>query len=301
MTLVRCDACGHLQLSEIFDPGVVYSHYQYRTAISLGLIAHFRRTADDLVARFPFTDPDPLVVEMGSNDGSVLALYQERGFRALGVDPATDIVAEANKLGRPSVAGFFTKALAIDIRKEHGPASFVVANNVFANIDDLDDVVQGVAALLADDGVFVVETQDGAEMVTANLLDVIYHEHLSFFTGHSAGQLFGRLGLELIAVERHATKGGSLRFIAQKAGGPRPVEPSVAAIQEDERKKGLFGAGYLSALQRRNEAVMAGFDAILAEHAQDGAIVGFGASIECLATIHQFGRTCPQLGTRRHL
>ena len=249
MTLVRCDACGHLQLSEIFDPGVVYAHYQYRTAISLGLVEHFRRTVDDLTGRFPMADASPLTVEMGSNDGSVLALYQEKGFRVLGVDPASDIVAEANRLGRPSIAGFFTRALSEEIRQEHGAASFIVANNVFANIDDLDDVVSGVAALLADDGVFIVETQDGAEMVAANLLDVVYHEHLSFFTAHSAERLYARLGLELIGVERHATKGGSLRLIAQKSGGHRPVDPSVAAIKADEQAKGVFEAGYLSAFQ----------------------------------------------------
>ncbi|MET3347318.1 hypothetical protein ABIF52_007699 [Bradyrhizobium japonicum] len=92
MALHLCRDCGHLQILHVGNPEVQYRNYVYTTSLSLGLRQHFEGYASDVVSRFGIA-PGSLVVELGSNDGSLLGFFKERGMRVLGVDPAVDIAA----------------------------------------------------------------------------------------------------------------------------------------------------------------------------------------------------------------
>ncbi len=221
LDLWLCADCGNVQLGHVINPDIVYPEYRYTSSISLGLTEHFQAYADALLARAG-TAPGALVVELGSNEGAMLRAFQRRGLRTLGVDPAREIAARATAAGIETLAAYFTAALAANLRQERGAASLVIANNVFANIDDLADVVEGVRGLLAPDGLFVMETSYCLDVVEKALIDTIFHEHLTYFAAAPLAVFFGRWGMELVDVERVETKGGSLRATAQLAGGPRP-------------------------------------------------------------------------------
>ena len=151
-----CLDCGHLQNLDVVDPDVLFRTYTYRTSVSLGLVEHFRKYAEACVRELGIP-AGSLVVEIGSNDGSLLKAFRSHGMRVQGIDPARDIANEATAAGVPTLPDYFTSTIASRIRAESGPAALFCANNVFAHIDNLPDIVDGIRIVLADDGVFVFE------------------------------------------------------------------------------------------------------------------------------------------------
>src|SRR5262249_1852764 len=142
----------------VVDPSLIYRNYLYRTAISLGLRDHFGALSKAVIARAALR-PGDLVMEFGSNDGTLLRHFRDAGLNVQGVDPAQQIAAQASADGIPTRADFFGPAVARDIAATCGCARAVLSNNTMANIDDLGAILRAVKAVLADDGVFVFETQ----------------------------------------------------------------------------------------------------------------------------------------------
>jgi predicted TPR repeat methyltransferase len=206
----------------VINPEILYGNYLYQTSISLGLVEHFRTYAEEVVRQVAPV-PNALVLDIGSNDGSLLKAFKDHGLRVLGVDPAREIARKATESGVETIADFFTAKLAREIRKKHGPAAIITANNVFANIDHLADVAAGIRELLAQDGVFVFETSYLLDVLQKSLLETFFHEHLCYFSVRPLEAFFRRNGMELFDVKRVATKGGSIRGFAQLGGGPRKV------------------------------------------------------------------------------
>lgn len=289
LDLYRCTDCGHLQLLDIVDPRVQYTHFQYRTSISLGLPAHFRKMAAELVQLLGL-DSSARVLELGSNDGTLLRGFQENGLGVLGIDPALEIAVEATRSGVPTLGAFFHHQSAKDLRRDHGRFELVVANNTLANLDDLDDVLLGLDEVLSEDGVFVVETQDGAAVIRETLVDTIYHEHLSYFLIRPTAAWLERNGMQLFRVERVATKGGSLRLFAQRKGGPRPLDASVERLLWEEAEEGLSRVESFARMQQALAHSVAELGAFVRGVREAGRSVGaYGASVGTVTLLHQFG------------
>lgn len=284
-----CEDCKHVQLLDVVDPRHLFENYVYVSGTSPVFVKHFDDYAADLVARYK-PAADALAFDIGSNDGTLLKAFKARGLRVLGIDPALEIAKNATAAGVPTIAGFFSTAKALEIRAEHGAASIVTANNVFAHIDDLGGVADGIAALLADDGVFAFEVSYLKDVVTKTLFDTIYHEHLDY---HSVIPLIGFLkkhGLELIEAVMVDSHGGSLRGIAKKANGPWPVGASVAQAIAAEQAMGLdkaetfmkFAAD-IDAKKQKLNAVLCGFKA------EGKKIAAFGAPAKATTLMYHFG------------
>ena len=283
-----CEVCGLSQLVHVVDPSLIYRNYLYRTAVSLGLAEHFRELSQAVVARAALRRGD-LVVEFGSNDGTLLGFFRDAGMAVQGIDPAVQIAAEASAKGVPTRADFFGRAVAADIRAERGAARAVLANNAMANIDDLGSILAGVKALLAPDGVFVFETQYALDVFENMLLDVIYHEHISTFSVQPVARAFAAQGLDVFDAERIATKGGSIRFWVQHAGGPHPTSPHVAALVELERRTGLYDRAYHARFGDKVAQIKAELHRLIdAARMRGGAVAAYGTSVGCAALIHQF-------------
>jgi SAM-dependent methyltransferase len=289
LDLYRCEDCGHLQLMSVIDPGVQYNTFLYVTSISLGLTEHFGRMAAEISELVP-NPHEGRVVEIGSNDGTMLRFFKERGMAVLGIDPARATAEAATRAGIRTLAEFFNAALARRIRQEFGPADIVIANNTLANIDDLDETGEGLKLLLAPGGVFVFETSYGADVVRKNLLDTVYHEHLSYFMLGPLRTYFARHGLELFDVRRIWTKGGSIRGYVQHAGGPHPRSGAVEALIAEETDDALDKAGPYQAMAETIGSLKSRLDEILAEHIRrKEPIAAYGASVGTITLIRQFG------------
>lgn len=180
--LFMCKDCGLAQLSDVIDPDVLYGDYIYVTSSSMGLSQHFDEYAGKVIDRVGLSEGDQ-VVDLGSNDGTLLGSFKRKGLKVLGVEPAGHIASIANESGIPTLSAYFNRGQAREIADRYGKADVITANNVFANIDDLDSWVQGVGLLLADNGVFVFESYYLADLVRNMVFDFIYHEHLTSFSG----------------------------------------------------------------------------------------------------------------------
>lgn len=288
LDLYQCGSCGFLQLLDVVQPQAIYFDYIYETKTSLGLVEHFRDYAAETLMRIQ-PKPGSLVVDLGSNDGTLLSFFKERGMQVLGVDPAREIAKQATARGIETWAELFGTALAAKIRKERGPAAIVTVNNLFANVDDLSDMTEGIKKLLAPDGVFVFESFYLADLMENMVFDFIYHEHISFFSVKPLQSFFTRHGMELVDVEWVNTKGGSHRYTVQLAGGPRLVSPAVASLIAREDALGLHEPPAFAAFNARIEAVKRALSSRLSALKAEGkTIAGFGASATTTTLLYHF-------------
>ena len=283
-----CRDCGHVQLLDIVDPEVLFGDYVYVSGTSPVFVEHFRQYARHLVELVQ-PAPGALVVEIGSNDGTLLRFFQQAGLRVLGIDPAREIARRATADGIETMPTFFNSALARQIRQERGPAAIVAANNVFAHMDDLADVTRGVAALLDDEGVFVFEVSYLLDVLTQTLFDTMYHEHLSYHALKPLVPFFRRFGLEVFHAERVAPHGGSLRCFVRRAAGRRPVTPAVAALLAEEDRHQLDRPETFRRFSADIDAVKQELSALLRRLKREGkSVAGYGAPAKATTLLYHF-------------
>lgn len=284
-----CLDCGHLQNLDVVDPDVLFRDYTYRTSVSLGLVEHFKRYARSVVESLGIPEGN-LVVEMGSNDGSLLKAFKSEGMRVQGIDPARNIAASATEDGVPTIPDFFTSRLAAAIKAEQGRAAVFCANNVFAHIDDMSDVVDGIRLLLADDGAFVFEVSYIVDMIDNMVFDTIYHEHVSHHALIPLETFLNRHDMTLFHVARTGTKGGSIRAFAQpKSTGKRPRSVELSALIAEEERRGIttprIYRDWFDAIESRKRKVLNLLDHAIAE---GKTIAAYGASTTTTTLLYHF-------------
>jgi hypothetical protein len=193
---------------------------------------HFTSLAADTIRKFNISKGS-LVVDIGSNDGTLLECFRADDMRVLGVEPATNIAKLSSSKGIETINDFFNANLANKIASNIGKPHIILATNVFAHVDNLDDFVVGVSTLLADNGVFTIEAPYLLDMIANVEFDTIYHEHLSYFNLHPLATYFNKFGMDIVDVEQIGVHGGSVCINVQKL--PNPISKSVTEMLNRER------------------------------------------------------------------
>jgi len=282
-----CTDCGLTQLIHIVDPCLQYQGFKYETSLSLGLSDHFAEQAKEISENY--LSENDMVLDIGSNDGTTLKYYKKYGANVVGVDPAKNIAKKATESGIPTIGDFFTSGLASTIEDKYGKIKVILSNNTLANIDNLDDIISGIKTILAADGVFIVETQYGPDVFNKNLLDVIYHEHLSYFALKPFEVLMNKHGMQLINAELIAPKGGSIRFISQHKAGPYKKSKNVDLIRQNESEIEKYEhqmyASLRSNIKNITEIINSETKKILDK---GGTIAAYGSSVGCASLTNQF-------------
>lgn len=249
LELKRCDDCSLVQIGYAVDQRILFPHtYPYLSGTTRILRDNFRELA--LQCRdLGLVRPNDAVVDIGANDGTLLQPFKELGIRVLGVEPsqAADVAVSR---GIPMVKGYFSHTTAKKIVADHGRARVVTAANVFAHIDDVHDVVEGIKAILEPGGVFISENHYLLSLLETNQYDTIYHEHLRYYSLSSLIHLFGTHGMEVFRVKRIPTHGGSIRVFTT-AKGTMPIDSSVAAALDAETRFGLTDGSALANFRER--------------------------------------------------
>jgi nucleoside-diphosphate-sugar epimerase/SAM-dependent methyltransferase len=277
LEMVYCPSCHLCQLSYVAPPEKMFKHYIYVTSTTETFKKHFSTYAETLTRDFALTS-DSLVVDIGSNDGLLLSYFKEQGARVIGVEPAENIVEIARKKGIDTITGFFTESNANDILRIKGKADVVTANNVFAHINNIRDVVKNVRLLLKDSGVFCIEVQYLLDTLQKLTFDNIYHEHLSYYSLLALEEFFRRQEMQVFKVERVASHGGSLRVFVQKQGGPHPLSSTVAETIAIERAAGLDRYETYQKFAQEIYAIRNRFQTFVSSaKAQGKRVVGYGA------------------------
>lgn len=233
-----CESCSLVQLLDVIDPEVLFRDYIYVTGTSDTIAAHNASYAATVVELLGL-GPEDLVVEVASNDGSLLRHFQACGTRVLGVEPATNIAAIAESAGVPTVNRFFDRATALELRQEVGAAKAVIGNNVLAHVDETQDFLRGCKELVHRAGLVIVEVPYLAEMIERLEYDTIYHEHLCYFSITTLMRLFQEVGLSIVRVDRVPVHGGSVRVYARPQERSAQPEPKVLEAARSEARSGL--------------------------------------------------------------
>lgn len=272
-----CLNCRQLQLSHVVNPDILFKNYVYVSSTSPVFIKHFEDYAKSVSKKVNLKKGD-LVIDIGSNDGILLKPFKKLGAKVLGVDPAVKIAKQASKQGIETLPQYFTENLGKKIYKKYGGAKIITANNVFAHINDIDDVIKASKKILSDDGVFLSESPYLVVFLQNNLFDTIYHEHLSYYSVKPLGLFFKRHGMRIFDVEETGSHGGSIRVYVCYDNAKYKTQKSVSALLKREEKLGLDNIKtYLEFAERVNKNKMQLNKLLKNLKRQGKKIAGYGA------------------------
>lgn len=271
-----CSNCYLVQLLDIVQPEVMFSEYAYMTSASNPMKVHFAGLSEDVVEKFKF-NKNNLVVDIGSNDGTLLQYFSRFGINVLGIEPASNIAQLAEAKGIRTLNEFFDEKCAMKIRKEYGQAQVITGTNVFAHVDDLESILHGMNHLLSDDGVIVIEVPYLLNLLNKVEFDTIYHEHLSYFALHPLVYLFQKFNLTIVDVKQVAVHGGSIRVFVQKA--PRQQSKNVTGLLQMEREAKVDSLETYLQFAERVASVKSKLNTLLRTFRDEGSrITGYGAT-----------------------
>ena len=234
-----CLDCRLVQLQEYVAPADIFRDYAYFAGFSTSWLNHARQYVTDMTRRFALNG-NSRVVELGSNDGYLLQFFVAQNISVLGIDPAANVAKAAEQRGVPTRVAFFGRSLAEELVGEGIRADLIAANNVLAQVPDLNSFVAGIKVLLNSSGVCTIEFPHLLSTMEGRQFDQFYHEHFSYFSAETAEAIFQAHGLRIFDVEELPSHGGSLRiFACHHDDISHPTLPSVANIVEREQTAGL--------------------------------------------------------------
>ncbi len=226
--LLHCRKCELVQLGLAVDPVIIFPpEYPYTSGMTKLLRDNFAELYAESSAMLKLK-ADDLVIDIGSNDGTLISNFQKGGHRILGIEP-TDVGDIANARGIPTLKRYFGKDVAREVKSAHGPARVVTAANCFAHIEDVHAIVDGIVEMLGPDGVFISESHYLIGLLDTLQYDTVYHEHLRYYSVHSLKYLLEMHHLEVFHARPIPSHGGSIRVYAARRGA-YPVQDSVAAM-----------------------------------------------------------------------
>lgn len=287
LVLLQCQNCKLAQLNYVVDPEVLFPpDYPYLTGLTNMLIRNFQELADSLEKNYSLTKDD-LIIDIGSNDGSLLQGFKNKGMKVLGIEP-TDTAKVAEKNGIPTLQEYFDKDIAQQILDKHGSAKVVTATNVFAHIHSPHELVENIKQIMTDDGVFVSESQYLIDVIEKTELDTIYHEHLRYYALKPMIEMFKQADMTVVDAERITAAGGSIRVYALK--GKQEVSPRVQEIINYEEKIGVYDGSALEGFAKKVKQAKNDLTTLLKKIKDGGGtIVGIGAPARSNTMLNYMG------------
>ena len=214
LTVYECARCGLFQLGHVVPKEILYNDkYPYETGMNVEGVKHFRELAESVVKQFHLGHND-LVVDIGSNDGTLLSGFKESGCKVLGIEPVKQLAEKSKEKGIDTYSWFFSSLMPEPLFI--GKAKIITATNVFAHVDDLHDFMKGIDKLLADNGIFIIEAPYIGDLLENFEFDTIYHEHLSYFSPKALHNLFKQFGMVIFKIDKFPIHGGTYRYYVCK-------------------------------------------------------------------------------------
>ncbi len=287
-----CNKCHLLQLGDIVPPEILFKDYVYVSSTSPVFIRHFTDFTEKILHRFKLNNKS-LVIDIGSNDGILLKPFLKKNLRVLGIEPAANIAKIAQKKGIETITRFFSIMLARQVSHKYGLADLITATNVFAHINDINEVAEGIKIMLSTDGVFIIEAPYLINFLKQNLFDTIYHEHLSYYALSPLIFFFKLHQMYVFDAEIVDSHGGSLRIYMAKEGAKYKINSSIQKFISLEKHWKLDKKStYLNFAVKINRTKIALIDLLKKIKSQNKVIAGFGAPAKGNTLLNYFGIGC---------
>ena len=282
-----CHDCSLVQILKTVPPDELFCQdYPYFSSVSTSLLEHSRKNAFELIEARSLSK-DSLVIEIASNDGYLLKNYLEKGIKVLGIDPAEGPANAANEIGVQTLNTFFTTDKARELKEQGNSADVIHGNNVLAHVEDTNGFVEGLAILLKQTGVAVIEMPYLRDLIDHCEFDTIYHEHLCYFSLTALDHLFRRHSLYINDVKRLSIHGGSLRIYIE------PVEnvgQRVSDLLASEQKDGLDTIEYYRNFSKNVVEVKEKLHTLLSDLKKQGkTIAAYGAAAKGTTLLNYIG------------
>lgn len=273
-----CGSCFLVQVDHDVPAEDIFSDYAYFSSVSTSWVAHARRYAEDMVARFGLSNTS-LAVEIASNDGYLLQHFRALGVPVLGVEPAANVAAVAEQRGVPTRVAFFNVATATALRDAGMTADLIAANNVLAHVPEVNDFVGGFPILLKPGGVATFEFPHLLNLIEQMQFDTIYHEHYSYLSLGVVERFLARHGMRVFDVAELPTHGGSLRVFVCHAGADHAEGPALARVRAKEKAAGLDRLEAYDGFAAKADAIRAGLVDFLEDCKRRGrTVAAYGAA-----------------------
>ncbi len=286
LTLVLCQDCELLQITQEVDVEGIYLEYLYQSSVTAGLGDYYQRLTKSLILDLELRSSD-LVIDVGSNDGTGLKPYRDAGMRVLGIEPSRRPALVSMDAGIPTINSFLDENSVNQALAQHGVAKLVCANYVSANVPNPVAFFQNMRAMLAPGGVISVVTGYHPDQFAVNMFDYINHDHLSYFSVTSAVRLAEAAGLRLTGAERVEHKGGSIHLLFRAAESRVTPDESIAKLIQRERWLGIGVHATYAALAARIDVASHEVQQLIGAMPNSTA-AGVGASISTTHLLHQF-------------
>ena len=281
-----CNKCFNCQLSYVVDPKKMFKNYLYLSSTSSIFVDHFKKAAEKYIKRLKLKS-NSCIIDIGSNDGIALKPFLDKGFNnVIGVEPAKNVAILAKKRGIKTINSFFNNQI---LKKIKNKSELIMASNVFAHTDQIDEITQTVKKILKDKGLFIIEIQYLLNTLKDYTFDNIYHEHVNYWCLHSLKTYFEKFDLQIIDAEKIDTHGGSLRvYISRK--NKFKISRSVKKILDEEIKSGIKDGkifdNFREKVENKKKTVVTNFKKIKKKYKN---IYGYGAPAKATTLINYFG------------
>ena len=280
-----CKNCSLLQLLDVVNPKILFENYHYLTSTSAPLVRHFIQSANTLAKKF-IKEKSDLAVEIGGNDG-VLLKEMKNYCRVLNVEPSKNVAELSRERGVETLNEFFTSDVSKIILKKSGPSRLIVANNVMAHIDDVQDVFRGVSGLLTDEGAVVFEAHWVGNLIGEGGFDQVYHEHLCYFSLCPLIFLAEKTGLKIFDIEFLPIHGQSMRVYA---GKNHKISRSVKEFLDKEKELELQNSETFLSFSKKVEKNKKDLNDLLTRLKKEKKVIaGYGATAKGNTLLNHFG------------
>jgi len=284
-----CKTCFHLQLGHVVDPDHLFKDYHFVSGTSKVNIKHFDDFAEKIISKFKLKRGS-FILDIGSNDGTCLKSFQERGMIVLGVDPANNVAKIANDNGVETISDYFSDDLAMEIKEKYGVPDLITSHNVLAHIEQFSEVMKAIRSLMNRETIFIFEVGYFLDVFQNLWFDTIYHEHLDYHTVAPLKTFFKTISMDLFHVEQVDIQGGSIRNFVQLESGSNQTECSVRKLIKTEENTGLHSLSKILGYQTRIDRSKSELLVMLKGIKESGkSIAGYGAPTKSTTLMNHFG------------
>ncbi len=288
LILVRCQRCQLLQLNQNPDVSEIYSDYLYETKVTVGLNEFYDELASEISDKFSTVSyPDPFIVDIGSNDGTFLKSFSKRGWKCIGVEPASQPAQNANSNSISTINTFFDTNCVLKILDGYGSPNLVTCNYVLANIPDLEGFFRNVVNLMSANSRLHILTGYHPDQFSINMFEYVNHDHITYFTVEDFVRIGKKFGLKVTNASRVEYKGGSVRIEMVLIDSNIEPSPNVAQLLQRERFLRITSLDFVIAFQERLEKLCNDLEEFL-EKLGRTHLPGIGASISTTHLISEF-------------
>lgn len=237
LDLFFCQSCSLVQLGTIVPPEKLFANYLHQSSASIGNLRHLKEVSN-LLHNLGLISKKR-VLEIGSNDGSLLEMLKNFDANVIGIDPAQNLEEISTSKGVKTLVGFFNEHFAENLKRQGLTFDTIIALNVIAHTPTFMSALRGIKRLLDVNGIFFMENAYILDTVIEGQFDTIYHEHVFCFSMHSLVHAYSLVGLKAVDAEIIPTQGKSIRVFVKHSTDPSPPSQRLLSILKNERANGV--------------------------------------------------------------